>query len=31
MDITISLIIFALCCVDLIAQYRAGRRERYDD
>lgn len=30
MDITISLIIAMLCCVDLIAQYRAGRRERYD-
>lgn len=30
MDITISLIIAMLCCVDLIAQYRAGRRKRYD-
>lgn len=30
MDITISLIIAMLCCVDLYLQYRAGRRERYD-
>lgn len=30
MDITISLIFVALCCADLLVQYRAGRRERYD-
>ena len=31
MDITISLIIVALCCADLLVQYMTGRRECYDD
>lgn len=26
MDILFTMIIFALCCVDLIVQHRAGRR-----
>lgn len=31
MDITISLIIAMLCCVDLAVQWRRKRRNRYDD